>query len=959
MPSFAGDFDRSSDDNAGRSTTRILISVIRKLSDHRGDASLREDERRKLEDNYGVVDDRLKKIVRAKQDGLNRTVDDFQAICSNVHQASVKIRKVKKNLAACKDQIKCKREELKRLHNESAEQSAVLDIFERVDTISHTSSLISALIDGKKYSEAADIVQKVSNDYTTLSDVPVVSGITLPLDIKEHLLSKIINDIDSVLYIQSTSDVKTHRMVKSSQNMKHDGVFGQVHPDLVKTSQVGFSSNQTVKTENFEESLSELIKSLTALNSLKETSKRLEADFPKQIERIFVTSKSEVVTFYSQSECSRENRIELRKVVLSELYELIFLKLTKIVERKNIFVQKMNIAVLQLGKTGGTASTVIYSIADFLEIFQQQMIDILHKFLVEMSKDSSLNSRAGQFYMTPSSNSRSLFAPSVSETQTPEINYVSFSSFTQKGDGYRSKELMSAISSAKAKPDQSRSSGSDSSNFETESLLAPSILNITLIDKPLNKICRYICDQLGCVNKEQCALYVSKEYMINSELFSYLSEKLKRILDERLPKDGIGSIIEASINLASYDSQFPLTEATVIVHEQMAYLADISVNMPNFAPKIESLMAQLLGGFYSRLHQKYIALLSVPQMGNHSSSALKILGARNTKSLMRSTKLWKEILTEATNNTDHDFVSLENNNFVPWSKLNCQILEFCTSNSTNLQSLVAESSETCKILFESLSAVNVSISWLFSQDYGPITDQVANSEKSEISRTIEGLESISETCLFACNVELKVASFSFLSRLFDLKSSPKTLSSVEVHSEVKDLTRIIYEAEVNLTRFLPSKRLAFVFDGLPGFIESIFVMNIEKAGDVAMSSTSFLDRLFLGIVEIKRAFRNVFGVTNEGAGPLDRIVAYFDLLRYPPNDLVRVALEYGFEFAESEWISVLKASAKKFNRFLLESGKIDISGAEFMSLIRQLEPITKRELNKSINISNGTMVSNF
>ena len=63
MPSYAGDFNRPGD--ANRSTTRLLISVIRKLSEHSGDASLREEERRKLEDSYGVVDDRLKKIVKA------------------------------------------------------------------------------------------------------------------------------------------------------------------------------------------------------------------------------------------------------------------------------------------------------------------------------------------------------------------------------------------------------------------------------------------------------------------------------------------------------------------------------------------------------------------------------------------------------------------------------------------------------------------------------------------------------------------------------------------------------------------------------------------------------------------------------------------------------------------------------------------------------------------------------
>ncbi|XP_063717507.1 exocyst complex component 4-like [Symsagittifera roscoffensis] len=952
MPSFAGDFNRVGDANSGRSTTRLLISVIRKLSEHSGDASLREEERRKLEDSYGVVDDRLKKIVRAKQDGLNRTVDDFQAICSNVHKASLSVAKVKLNLAACKDQIKCKRDELKRLHNEAAEQSMVLDIFERIDTISNTSTLISSLIEQKKYSKAAEIVQKVSNDYQMLSEVATVSGITLPLDIKEHLFGKVVSQIQYVLYEQSVNGTKTQQMTKTKSQTRQVGVFTQTHPDKARKSVLFSTATKNVSNESFEETINELVFSLSALNMLSDASKALQANFMQQVERIFISSQTQLSNFYGNTGTSGLNHEEHKKLVFSELFELIFVKLVKIVDRKNFFIQKMNIAILQSAK-GSSFSIKMYSIADFLETFQQAVIEILFKFLVESSKDHSINSNAGKFYLNPATpNSKMPALQSSNETSRKQ--YVSFaSSLTkQKGNNKSRHNLSEPVRNAQSLPSISESA-------QRESLITPSIMNITLIDKPLNKISKYICEQLAC-SKEQCSLYVSKENLVNKNLFNYLSQKLKRVLEDSLPKDGIGSIVDSRSTLAKLESDQALSDATIVVHEQLTYLADISKNMPTFNTKLEELTSQFLGGFYSRLHQKYISLLSIPDSESHVSTVLKLLGAKNMKSILKETKSWTEIAANSGDDLNGDVFTTGNNNFIDWSVINSQIFETLANfgGQKSLNSVITSSSEACQATFQSLAIINVSISWLFCQDYQHVAAQLA-SGKGEITRTIDGLETVSETCLLACNLELKVASFCFLSQLFEgsKSSSFSAQSSIEVHSKVKELIRVIYEAEMIFTRFFGTKKFDFVFDGLPHFIEKLCISSVDKCSELSSSSSNFIDRFLLDVAELKRAFRNISHMQNVRVNNFDSILSYFELLKYPPNDLVRVSLENEVQFNEKEWIAVLVVSAKKFNKFLDVSGKVDLGSPDLAHLVKNLSPVTKQELTNSPTVPNGVISS--
>ena len=990
MSSFSADFDRVSDISSSRSTTRILISVIRKLSDHSSDPSLREDERIKLEGSYDVVDARLEKIVKAKQDGLNRTVSDFQKICSNVHSASEHLAKVKANLSACKEQIRCKREELKRLHNESEENNAVLDIFERIETISQMSQLVQECIENEQYVKAAEIIQQVSTNFEVLSEIPVVSNISFPMDIKEKLYSKIVEAIEFELYEQSIAALATESDFSRGVSIdSQSGIFAQSNPQMfTKLNTSVFrkpiinelpQAERNSSAENVEATLTELVKALSVLGKLRDASGVLQSHFTAKIENLLQCTLLEVVNNTSQRPISLDESnshlLNKHEQKLTWLFEILQSKLIKIVEHQNLFIQKMNVALLQAEKSSSCSS--IYSISTFLITFQATVINLLEQLLNENS--GSFNSGAERYYSKGAiSSGSSLLTGATGSRLTGTLlgvtesrgasgdsasrnrPFVSFAPSINRTSLQNSPARLRTQSSSEIFPSSAGGTvskqGSPGANKISNFLNAAcSILNIKAFYNTLEEMCCYISVQMGC-EKNQCMLHENVQKYIDDNLQSYLTHKIKDTLENKIARDSIGSIESSRSLLTKLDSDKPLAQSCILAYELLSYLANISKQLPDFSELFTNLVSHFLGSFNSRVHPKYISMFSRQGAAREeaTSTSLKLIGDKDVSVILGSIKgasQFRLVQDESPGKASSKLMTANTEELV--SKLMTSLNEASYNGKLRTITDVKQYSE----LFQVLSVLSYSINWLVTKtrelvdNFGPNFSQSQNCGDvgkrqtplgADLNRSINDLKVIADNCLIGFHLELKVVTFSQLTSLLknSKSSGSNQLAALELHDEVKDLSRLYSEAGIAAAKFLPEPEINFLFSSLPLFIQNIYLSN---STNIANTTQFELDLLLLDVLELKRllqktnlADKESWARSNEA---FDKITSFYEFLRYPPKDIIRIANQKKMCFQKDMWTVLLNASFAKFG----------ISGdAELSTLLNDLKDVTSSGGSSSV-----------
>lgn len=107
------------------------MTVIKKL-----DASETNEERQreklKIEKEFKNTDNRLNDLV-AKHDGdLSQVMQLFGSVSTMITTSRTKIHKVKENLIACKQLLRCRREEIQKLYKDAMQQKYSLEMLEQM-----------------------------------------------------------------------------------------------------------------------------------------------------------------------------------------------------------------------------------------------------------------------------------------------------------------------------------------------------------------------------------------------------------------------------------------------------------------------------------------------------------------------------------------------------------------------------------------------------------------------------------------------------------------------------------------------------------------------------------------------------------------------------------------------------------------------------------------------------------
>lgn len=114
-----------------KSGSGLLVDVIRTL-----DASETNEERQleklKIEKEFKKTDARLNDLVANHDNDLTQVMQLFGQISTMITTSRTKIHTVKENLLACKQLLRCRRDEIQKLYKDAMQQKYTLEMLEQM-----------------------------------------------------------------------------------------------------------------------------------------------------------------------------------------------------------------------------------------------------------------------------------------------------------------------------------------------------------------------------------------------------------------------------------------------------------------------------------------------------------------------------------------------------------------------------------------------------------------------------------------------------------------------------------------------------------------------------------------------------------------------------------------------------------------------------------------------------------
>uniref|UniRef100_A0A182QEV9 Exocyst complex component Sec8 n=1 Tax=Anopheles farauti TaxID=69004 RepID=A0A182QEV9_9DIPT len=186
----------------------LLVSVIKTL-DASETNEQREREKLKIEREFRKTDQRLNELVSRSDGDLTRVMQLFGKVSTEVTASRERIQVVKENLQSCKQLLRCRRDELKKLYTDAIQHKYVLEMLDQITEIRKVPAQLSGYMAKKHYLHATKLL--MASIETTDGKLRGVEGLNeLRQDFqnrRQQLYGKLLEELNRHLYVSSTADV--------------------------------------------------------------------------------------------------------------------------------------------------------------------------------------------------------------------------------------------------------------------------------------------------------------------------------------------------------------------------------------------------------------------------------------------------------------------------------------------------------------------------------------------------------------------------------------------------------------------------------------------------------------------------------------------------------------------------------------------------------------------------------
>ena len=184
------------------------MSVIRSLTASR-DTEERDREKANLQREYQESDRRLDKLVVQHHSDLIAVMQAFSKISLRLEAARSHLKDIREKLGTCQSLLHCKKDELKRLWQESTENRHVLQLLDMIEEQALVPERVCNLVASKRYLTATRLVlSSLATLESRLRSVDALAEVRATLLAKrDDLFHLLMDELHRHVYVRATSEV--------------------------------------------------------------------------------------------------------------------------------------------------------------------------------------------------------------------------------------------------------------------------------------------------------------------------------------------------------------------------------------------------------------------------------------------------------------------------------------------------------------------------------------------------------------------------------------------------------------------------------------------------------------------------------------------------------------------------------------------------------------------------------
>lgn len=182
----------------------------------------------------------------------------FAKISTEVNCSRDKIHSVKDNLQACKQLLRCRREELKKMYLDAVKNRHILEMLEQINELKEISAKLHVHLNKKHYLHATKtLMSAIEMSQGQLKDVEGLNDMRLDFEKKRSLLyDKLVEELNKHIYLTSTTEILSNfqrsnstRISSNNNNTHHQSPFQR---NFVRRSADRIEANNKAKKALFE-----------------------------------------------------------------------------------------------------------------------------------------------------------------------------------------------------------------------------------------------------------------------------------------------------------------------------------------------------------------------------------------------------------------------------------------------------------------------------------------------------------------------------------------------------------------------------------------------------------------------------------------------------------------------------------------------------------------------------------
>ncbi|PAV89280.1 hypothetical protein WR25_23801 [Diploscapter pachys] len=188
--------------NSGGHQTGFLIDIVSKITNTASEDQ-KEFEVTRLERAFKESSERIDRLVKNHQQDVEQCVDSFREVSTRVTNCRERLTNVRNALFNCKKLLENRRDDLRKLWVENAEQKHICDIYAQLEKLKEAPAKIEQEISKANFQEAANAVSSslelVDGKFKIIEGL---SGLRITiLELSDVLLSKIIDEIVKLVVV--------------------------------------------------------------------------------------------------------------------------------------------------------------------------------------------------------------------------------------------------------------------------------------------------------------------------------------------------------------------------------------------------------------------------------------------------------------------------------------------------------------------------------------------------------------------------------------------------------------------------------------------------------------------------------------------------------------------------------------------------------------------------------------